>query len=126
MGGGTGGNFGNTRGSRERKQSSVVDNAKSMKKDYKLTPKGYFGEKGKNCRIIKTENPLKTAADFYEKISHGGVQKLLSNGKGIQTIFEDGSRIVYRIKTSTPGSPAIDISISIFKGIAKQKIHFIK
>lgn len=48
------------------------------------------------------------------------------NGKGVQTIFDDGSRVVYRVKTSTPNSPAIDISINDYSGIRKQKIHFIK
>ena len=50
----------------------------------------------------------------------------LPNGKGVQTVFDDGSRVVYRVKTSTPNGPAVDISVSIFSGIRNQKIHFIK
>ena len=58
--------------------------------------------------------------------SQGGIEKPLTNGKGVQTIFDDGSRVIYRVNTSTPNSPAIDIKITIYSGIKKQKIHFIK
>ncbi len=109
-----------------KSMSSVADNAKSVAKKYNLSKSGLFGEAGKNCRVFKSNDPIKSSADFYKKISKGGKEKQLSNGKGIQAVFDDGSRVVYRVKTSTPNSPAIDISISIFSGIKKQKIHFIK
>ena len=108
------------------KITSVADNAKSVAKKYNLSKSGYFGTKGKNARIFKSNDPIKSSADFYKKISKGGKQSVLPNGKGVQTIFGDGSRVVYRVKTSTPNSPAVDISISIYSGIKKQKIHFIK
>ena len=108
------------------KITSVSDNAKSVAKKYNLNKNGFFGEKGKNARILKSSNPVKTSADFYNKIRKGGKQSVLPNGKGVQTIFDDGSRVVYRVKTSTPNSPAVDISISIYSGIRKKKIHFIK
>ena len=108
------------------KISSVADNAKSVAKKYNLNKNGFFGEQGKNARIFKSSDPLKSSADFYKKISKGGLEGPLPNGKGVQTTFGDGSRVVYRVKTSTPDSPAVDISISIYSGIKKQKIHFIK
>lgn len=108
------------------KSTSVTDNIKSVAKKYGLNKSGYFGAKGKNSRVFKSNDPIKASADFYKKISKGGKQSKLPNGKGVQTIFSDGSRVVYRVKTSTPGSPAVDISISIYSGIKKQKIHFIK
>ena len=54
--------------------------------------KGNFGIKGKNARIIKSNDPIKSSADFYKKISKGGKQSVLPNGKGVQTIFDDGKR----------------------------------
>ena len=109
-----------------KKIVSVADNAQSVAKEYNLGIDGFFGEKGKNVRILKSDDPIKTSADFYKRIGNGGKQSVLPNGKGVQTIFDDGSRVVYRIKTSTPDSPAVDISISIYSGIRNQKIHFIK
>lgn len=41
------------------------------------------------------------------------------------TVLPDGTRIVYRIITKTPNSPAIEISISASPNIKNQKIHFI-
>ena len=108
------------------KVTSVSDNAKSVAKKYNLGENGYFGTKGKNTRVFQSDDPIKSSADFYEKISKGGKQSALSNGKGVQAVFDDGSREVYRVKTSTPNSPAIDIGISVYSGIKKQKIHFIK
>lgn len=113
-------------GRKASKLSSVSDNAKRVAKKYNLDKNGYFGTKGKNARIFKSNDPIKSSADFYKKISKGGKQSVLPNGKGVQSIFGDGSRVVYRVKTSTPNSPAVDISISIYSGIRKQKIHFIK
>ncbi len=108
------------------KTASVSDNAKKVSKKYGLKDNGFFGTKGKNSRIFKCDDPLKESADFYSKISKGGKEDVLPNGKGVRSTFEDGSRVVYRKKTSTPDSPAVEISITIYDGIKKQKIHFIK
>ena len=108
------------------KVTSVADNARSVAKKYNLNKNGFFGTKGKNARVFKSNDPIKSSADFYKRISKGGKHSVLPNGKGVQTVFDDGSRVVYRVKTSTPNSPAVDISISIYSGIKKQKIHFIK
>ena len=74
---------------------------------YGLTTHGYFGSKGMNCGIITT-----------------GTTIPLSNGKGTMTVLGDGTRIVHRLITSTPGSPAVEISISGSPLIKDQKIHF--
>lgn len=108
------------------KISTISDNVRKMEKEYPINANGYFGKKGKNCRIIESNDPIKTSADFYKKLSQGGIEEPLPNGKGVQTIFDDGSRVIYRVNTSTPNSPAIDIKINIYSGIKKQKIHFIK
>lgn len=106
--------------------SSVADNAKSVAKKYNLSKSGLFGEAGKNCRVFKSSNPVKSSADFYKKISKGGVEDILSNGKGVRTTFSDKSRTIYRIITKTPNSPAVEITITAPGKIKSQKIHFIK
>lgn len=108
------------------KITSVTDNAKSVAKKYNLGKNGYFGTKGKNTRVFKSANPIKTSADFYNKISKGGQRTVLSNGKGVQAVFEDGSRVVYRVITKTPNSPAVSITVTNPGRIKPQKIHFIK
>lgn len=101
-------------------------NVEKVSKKYPLNPSGYFGEKGKNHRVIVSDNPIETSEDFYKTISCGGKESQLSNGKGVQTVFEDGTRIVYRVITSTPDSPAVDITVNIESPVKKQKIHFIR
>ena len=108
-----------------KKITSVADNAHSVAKEYNLVD-GFFGEKGKNVRIFKSGDPIKTSADFYKKISKGGVGRILPNGKGVQTTFPDNSTVVYRVVTKTPDSPAIEITVEIPGMIKPQKIHFIK
>jgi len=125
VGSGTGfhGGFGETKGA--KKQSSIAENSNAMKQKYPLTKSGYFGEKGKNCRIIASSSPKETSIDFYKKLGTGGITKPLSNGKGTITTLGDGTRIVHRIITSTKDSPAVEISISGSPEIKNQKIHFI-
>lgn len=67
MGAGFHGGFGNTEGA--CRQSSIGNNANSMKAMYPITKSGYFGEKGKNCRVIFSDSPQATSIDFYNRIS---------------------------------------------------------
>ena len=92
--------------------SPVETNAEAMKDTYPRTPSGYFGEKGKNVRIIKSADPIATSEDFYARIGSGGMVSTLNNGKGTMTKLPDGTLIVYRKITSTPGSPAVEITLS--------------
>ena len=135
-GAGKGLNFGNSFGARKEKKteslnsnsehiSSLEDNAISMASDYPYDSKGYFGEKGKNCRVISSDNPEKTSKDFYQKIGRGGTLSDLPNGKGTKTLLSDGTLIVHRLITSTKDSPAIEITVSGSTKIKNQKIHFI-
>ncbi len=107
-------------------KTSVFDNAEAISKKYPMGQYGHFGQKGKNTRIIKTSDPIATSTEFYEIIKKGGIEVPLPNGKGVMTEFEDGSRVIYRITTSTPDSPAIKIQLEISGPIADQKIHFIR
>lgn len=108
------------------KITSVSDNAKSVAKKYNLGKNGYFGTKGKNTQVFKSKDPIKASADFYKKISKGGVERVLPNGKGVQTTFPDKSSVVYRIITKTPNSPAVEITFKTIGKIKPQKIHFIE
>lgn len=81
---------------------------------------------GKNTRVFKSNDPIKSSADFYKKLSKGGIERILPNGKGVQTIFSDESNIVYRVITKTPNSPAVEITVKTPGKIKPQKIHFIK
>ena len=54
-----------------------------------------------------------------------GTEKRLSNGHGVRKIMKDKGLVVYRPKTSTKESPAIDLS-NMNGFIKNQKIHFIK
>lgn len=125
MGTGNSGNYSGTKGAfNSATQSNITDNAKALAARYGLTTHGYFGSKGKNCRIITTGTPVATSTHFYHQIGKGGTTIPLSNGKGTMTVLGDGTRIVHRLITSTPGSPAVEISISGSSLIKDQKIHF--
>ncbi len=130
MGAGIHGGFGETVGSKPPekpyRKCTIDDNAERMKKLYPLSPSGYFGKKGKNSRVIKSASPEATSTDFYEKIGFGGRSEPLSNGRGTRTTLPDGSIIVHRLITSTPGSPAVDIKVIGTSKVKSQKVHFVK
>ena len=93
---------------------------------------GYFGKsspdgKTKN-RNIASDDPVKTAKEFYNTIAHGGKEEELDNGKGFKTRMADGTSITWRNVSSSDGTPAVDINIRKSNesgGVKKQKIHFI-
>lgn len=107
------------------RESSIQHNVDAMSGKYKISTGGYFGEKGKNVRVIRSPDPVTTSIDFYQKIGKGGQIENLPNGKGTKTLLGDGTVIVHRIITSTKGSPAVEISVSGSPKIKNQKIHFI-
>ncbi len=123
--------FNNTIGAVDGEQIKIdmhtlEDNLPIVEKQYPLSKAGYFGEKGKNVRVIQTKDPINTSQDFYNKIGKGGELLVLSNGKGTMTILSDGTRIVHRLITSTEGSPAVEITVSGCNRVKNQKIHFVK
>jgi hypothetical protein len=106
------------------KQKGTVDyNAHKNKKRYPTTKGGYFGEKGNNRRVIYSENQYKESKRFYSKIGKGGVETPLPNKHGVQKTMKDGGKVVYREKTSTKESPAVDLGQMQGK-IKNQRIHF--
>lgn len=108
--------------------STVADNIETLLDEHPLTPGGYFGVKGKNTRVIASDNPKATADSFWKKLSRGGRADPLPNGKGDRVRFDDGSIAVYRVVSRSKGSPAVEISVESSNGrkiAAYQKIHFI-
>ena len=101
----------------------------SFLKDYPVTKAGYFGKAGNSTSVreIKSSDAYATAQDFADRISKGSVStKNITHG-WVATLA-DGTRITYRVVTSSEGSPAVDINIEkgSYKGKVKtQKIHFV-
>ncbi len=116
---------------------SISENLPAMKEKYSYKD-GYFGEKGKSkknnkVRNIKSDDPLKTAREFYDTLAHGGKESPIfeSDGtkNGMKTVLADGSVVTWRNVSHSDGSPAVDINIeysSDSSGIKQQKIHFVK
>ena len=105
--------------------SSIEENAKPLIEKYGIDESGKFGKASRYCQVIYTENHIEESKAFFEQISKGGcIEPLRNNPNGVRAVLDDGSRIVYRVITSTKDSPAVDIHISGSEKIAEQKIHF--
>ena len=110
---------------------SITENLPSLSSEYDCN-NGYFGEKGqgrKSVRNISSDNTMKTAKDFYDRASRGGIEHQMDNGKGVYTKMRDGTIISYREVSSSDGSPAVEINIHYSNNhgeIKTQKIHFVK
>ncbi len=111
------------------KHHSISDNINSLKSNYKYS-NGYFGDKGQGrdfTRNISSTDPIKTAVDFYDKASFGGIETTHSKGK--YTKLSDGTIMSYREISSSDGSPVVEINIrqsANNAGVKYQKIHFVK
>lgn len=84
---------------------------------------------GKFTRNIISSDPLRTAYDFYNRLSYGGVETIYDNGMRRTTQMADGTYISLRIASRSDGSPVVEINIvdSLHTGgIKSQKIHFVE
>ena len=110
---------------------SISENLPELISKYKYS-NGYFGDSGKGrsfVRNIVSEDPIATSKDFYNKAARGGIEKEMSNGKGYYTKMKDGSILSYREKSSTDGSPVVEINIKSSNehgDIKYQKIHCVR
>lgn len=93
---------------------------------------GYFGDKspstGNRTRNIASSDNVASAIDFYNKIALGGKEKILSNNLKV-TNMSDGTRISFRLKSTSDGTPVVEINITKsthYGGVKYQKIHFIR
>lgn len=132
MGTGAGPSFGHTKGRKTTDTHSLMDNVHAMSDFYPLR-EGFFGKRSKRgnvARLIASTDPLRTAHDFYNRITQGLKSTPLPNGKGERATTPDGYTISIREVSSSPDhSPAIDIHIrkSTQPGeVKEQKIHFVK
>ena len=111
------------------KHYSISDNIGILKLNYKYS-KGYFGDKGQGrdfTRNISSSNPVKTAKEFYDTASKGGIETTYSKGK--YTKLSDGTIISYRETSSSDGTSVVEINIrqsSNSAGVKFQKIHFVE
>lgn len=109
----------------------LSENLTTVTSKYPVTD-GYFGRKGQSqkerVRNIESENPLKTAKDFYDMIANGGETKKIP--KGEVATLADGTVVTFRPVSTSDGSPAVDINItpstSDGTGLKSQKIHFVQ
>lgn len=113
------------------KYHSIGQNVLITSNSYRYS-NGYFGENspstGNRTRNISSGDNLKTATDFYNKIALGGKEKILSDNLKV-TSMADGSRISFRVKSVSDGTPVVEINITKSTGtggVKHQKIHFIR
>ena len=105
--------------------SNINDNVAKMTGRFAPNEYGNFGIQGKNVRVMKSEDPLSESASFYDLLGNGGEIKTIPGKAGTITKLDDGSRITYRVITSTEGSPAVEINVkNVNTFIKNQKIHF--
>ena len=114
---------------RNKNQRGVISNDNVSKMSGKFAPNEYgnFGRPSKNTRIIECRDPVSESASFYEQIGKGGEMRTIPGREGTVTKLDDGTRITYRVLTSSESSPAVDINVKRANtNINGQKIHFIK
>jgi hypothetical protein len=87
-------------------------NIEQLAKRYPLTAGGRFGRRGRNAQVVESDDPAATARQFWAALSKGGQPRPLPNGRGQRVRFDDDSLIVFRPRTTTAGSPAVEISIA--------------
>jgi len=106
----------------------ISENIEKMKELFPLTSEGLFGEKGKNVRVIRSDDPLKTSEEFAGMLTEGMEKEPLGGKQGWKVNADDGSIITYRPVTKTPDSPAVEVNNRYAENpvLPSQKIHFIK
>ena len=107
--------------------SNMNENVSLLPEKFAPNEYGNFGKPGKNCRVIKCEDPVSESSEFYEIIGQGGEVRTIPGREGTITKLDDRSQITYRVITTTEDSPAVEINVKkVDTNINGQKIHFIK
>ena len=108
--------------------SSIAENARRMSAQFPISRNGYFGIRDhKQIRVISCIDPIETSHVFFQRLTHGATHEIATNNRGMEyqrATFADGSIVTYRVVTSTPDSPAVQISVTRAGPIRNQKIHF--
>jgi hypothetical protein len=110
---------------------SLNDNLADVTRRFPLAPCGMFGEPGNGARVIKSATPVGTAYEFFNRISAGyaTIRKIPykdGSKKGCVAILKDGTAITVRRRSTSDGSPAVDIRITSPGRVKSHKIHFVK
>lgn len=97
-----------------------------------LKKSGYFADpsarKGtaRNVRVFECDDPARVAYDFQAKAGRNYVGLERIKGKGYIMTMADGTRITYRlISSSKDHSPVVELKVRNFKRVKSQKIHFV-
>ena len=119
------GNKGNSKYYRSVGQNILITSSKYQYKD------GYFDVNsvhgGSRTRNITASDNLDAAVDFYNKIAYGGKENVLNDNTSI-TRMADGTVVTMRKKSTSDGTPVVEINIkpsSHTGGLKGQKIHFV-
>lgn len=110
---------------------SISENLPMLQSKYEYHD-GYFGEPGHGrsfVRNIRSTDPVEAARIFYDVAAYGGIEKKMSNGKGVYTKMKDGTIVSFREVSSSDGTPAVEINVRTSEDhgdVKYQKIHFIK
>jgi len=118
MGGGQGGDLVSGPANLNEVHSKIL-------KEYETSADGKrIGVDSKNrTQYVYSANPEKEAKAMFNKFAQTSQVKKLSNGKGFFVLFKGKSRVNFRPKSSSDGSPSIDIHFADTK--TTYKIHFL-
>jgi len=84
-----------------------------------------IGKDGPNrTQYLFSDKPRDTAEQLFNKFAQGRKPLPLKNGKGFVVKFSNGDRVNYRPKSSSDGSPVIDVHIASQGNL--YKIHFLE
>ncbi len=128
MGKGIHGNFRYTVGHGDH---TIADNLPDVEKRFPLSPSGMFGKKGHGARVIETKSPVGTAYELFNRLVEGydkiePIQYKDGKRKGCKAYMNDGSVITFRKRSTSDGSPAVDIKIETQGRVKSHKVHFVK
>lgn len=124
MGGGRGGGYGG------RSNSPLTNNLRDLESKFPRNRNGNFGEEGSRggVRRISSGDSQKSAQDFFRIAKRGseGVEELKPDV--YRARFRDGSHVIYRKRSSSDGSPVVEIISKDRKSgrTRRQKIHFVE
>ena len=114
-------------GGREPSSNLFEQNQERLGQKYRRDLQGRFGIPGKRGseekRHLVTDTPLSTAIEFFNKlrVSSNG---LVSIGNGWTASFGKGITVTFRPKSTSDGSPAIDIK-NVSRISDNYRIHFV-
>ncbi len=111
--------------------NTIADNLPDVTKRFSLSDAGYFDKQGRGARVIESNAPVSTAYELFNRLVKGYVKitPIPNNDgtrKGVVATMRDGTIITLRKKSSSDGSPAVDINIRSPGRVKTQKIHFVK